>query len=39
MAEEVDPNTREAIGNFPQAFTHVGLICAALALANHEVMR
>lgn len=32
MAEEVDPNTREPIGNFPQAYTHVGLICAALSL-------
>ena len=31
-AEETDPRTREALGNFPQAFTHVGLIHAALAL-------
>ena len=34
MAEEVDPNTRDAIGNFPQAYTHVGLISAALSLAE-----
>jgi GH15 family glucan-1,4-alpha-glucosidase len=32
MAEEVDPRTREPIGNFPQAYTHVGLISAALSL-------
>lgn len=32
FAEEVDPKTGSALGNFPQAFTHVGLINAALAL-------
>jgi len=32
MAEEVDADTREPIGNFPQAYTHVGLISAALSL-------
>jgi len=32
FAEEIDPATREPLGNFPQAFTHVGLINTALTL-------
>lgn len=35
-AEEVDPETGAALGNFPQAFTHVGLITAAMALRRAE---
>jgi GH15 family glucan-1,4-alpha-glucosidase len=31
-AEEIDLTTGAAVGNFPQAFTHVGLIAAALSL-------
>jgi GH15 family glucan-1,4-alpha-glucosidase len=31
-AEETSPDTGEALGNFPQAYTHVGLITAATAL-------
>jgi GH15 family glucan-1,4-alpha-glucosidase len=36
FAEEVDPESGNALGNFPQAFTHVGLISAALTLAEKE---
>ena len=32
LAEEVDPRSGEMIGNFPQAFSHIGLINAAWAI-------
>jgi GH15 family glucan-1,4-alpha-glucosidase len=34
FGEEVDPATGAVLGNFPQAFTHVGLINAALSLTK-----
>jgi GH15 family glucan-1,4-alpha-glucosidase len=34
LAEEVDPHSGEMIGNFPQAFSHIGLINAAWAISQ-----
>jgi len=34
LAEEVDPRNGEMIGNFPQAFSHIGLINAAWAITQ-----
>ncbi|HEU5297750.1 MAG TPA: glycoside hydrolase family 15 protein [Burkholderiaceae bacterium] len=36
FAEEADPRDGAPCGNFPQAFSHTGLIAAALALADAE---
>ena len=36
LAEEVDVETGEMLGNFPQAFSHVGLVMAALALCRRR---
>jgi GH15 family glucan-1,4-alpha-glucosidase len=36
LAEEVDPGTGELLGNFPQAFSHIGLVNAAWAITEAE---
>jgi len=36
LAEEAHPVTGEALGNFPQAFSHVGLVNARWAIAEAE---
>ncbi|MFG2480701.1 glycoside hydrolase family 15 protein [Streptomyces fagopyri] len=39
LPEEVDSRTGEALGNFPQAFSHIGLINAARAIRAAEAAR
>jgi GH15 family glucan-1,4-alpha-glucosidase len=39
FSEEVEPGTRELLGNFPQAFSHIGLINAAWAISQAERQR
>ena len=36
LAEEGEPATGELLGNFPQAFSHIGLVDAAWAIAEAE---
>ena len=37
LAEEVDPVSGELLGNFPQAFSHIGLVNAAWAISEAEL--
>ena len=39
LAEEFDPRTGRQLGNFPQAFTHLALVEAAIALGEGRGMR
>jgi GH15 family glucan-1,4-alpha-glucosidase len=36
LAEQVDPDSSELLGNFPQAFSHIGLVNAAWAIHEAE---
>lgn len=36
LSEQIDPSTGDFLGNFPQAYSHVGLINSALGLAEAE---
>ncbi|MFJ2905342.1 glycoside hydrolase family 15 protein [Streptomyces sp. NPDC087212] len=36
LSEEYDPVARRQLGNFPQAFSHIGLVSTALALFGEE---
>ncbi|MDP9890124.1 glycoside hydrolase family 15 protein [Pseudarthrobacter enclensis] len=36
LSEEADPGSGELLGNFPQAFSHIGLVNAAWAISRAE---
>jgi alpha,alpha-trehalase len=36
LAEEVDEESGELLGNFPQAFSHIGLVNAAWAISQAQ---
>jgi len=37
LAEEYDPHAERQLGNFPQAFSHVGLVTAVACLEDRRV--
>jgi GH15 family glucan-1,4-alpha-glucosidase len=39
LSEEYDPRVSMLLGNFPQAFTHLALVAAALTLATQRSPR
>jgi alpha,alpha-trehalase len=39
LSEEILPDTKELLGNFPQAFSHIGLVNAAWAIFQCETGR
>jgi GH15 family glucan-1,4-alpha-glucosidase len=39
LSEEIDPVSGELLGNFPQAFSHIGLVNAAWAISEIELQQ
>jgi GH15 family glucan-1,4-alpha-glucosidase len=39
LSEQIDPSTGEFIGNFPQAFSHIGVIASGVTLARAQSAR
>ena len=39
LAEEIDPASGDQLGNFPQAFSHIGLVNAAWAISQADAAR
>jgi len=37
LSEEYDPEAKRLVGNFPQAFSHIGLVNTAVALSQDRV--
>jgi alpha,alpha-trehalase len=37
LSEQIDPSTGELSGNFPQAFSHIGVISSGVRLARARV--
>ena len=37
LSEQIDPSTGELTGNFPQAFSHIGVIASGVRLARARV--
>ena len=35
LPEELDPSTGAFLGNYPQAFSHVGVVSSGMNLARH----
>ena len=39
LPEQIDPDSGDFLGNFPQAFSHIGLISSAVLLAEADAAR